>query len=100
MRLGISYESSAGQQMIHMKYQSLILHNKAKNLSLIPINATSVELSVFWPSDTENQINELSFFLIPYHYPLKRGLRRLPVFAAMLHNVNFKHGTRNKNMKT
>ena len=28
---------------------------------VIPINDTSFELSVFWPSDTENRINELSF---------------------------------------
>ena len=29
-----------------------------------------------------------------YHYPLKRGKRRLPVFAATLRMVIFKHGTR------
>ena len=33
-------------------------------------------------------------FLIPYHYPLKRDLRQLPVFVATLCIVNFKHGTR------
>ena len=27
----------------------------------IPINDTAFELSVFWPSDTESQINELRF---------------------------------------
>ena len=27
----------------------------------IPINDTSFELSVFWPSNTESQINELRF---------------------------------------
>ena len=27
----------------------------------IPINDTTLELSVFWPSDTESQINELNF---------------------------------------
>ena len=27
----------------------------------IPINDTSFELPVFWPSDTESQINELRF---------------------------------------
>ena len=27
----------------------------------IPIHDTSFELSVFWPSDTESQINELRF---------------------------------------
>ena len=39
-------------------------------------------------------------FLIPYHYPFKRGLRRLPVFAATLHKVNVKHGTRDGKMLT
>ena len=33
-------------------------------------------------------------FLIPYHYPLKRGYHQLPVFTAMLCKVNFKPGTR------
>ena len=27
----------------------------------MPINDTTLELSVFWPSDTESQINELRF---------------------------------------
>ena len=27
----------------------------------IPINDTTLELSVFWPSDTESRINELRF---------------------------------------
>ena len=27
----------------------------------IPINDTTFELSVFWPSDTESRINELRF---------------------------------------
>ena len=27
----------------------------------MPINDTSFELTVFWPSDTESQINELRF---------------------------------------
>ena len=30
-------------------------------LYYIPINDTSFEPSVFWPSDTESQINELRF---------------------------------------
>ena len=38
----------------------------------IPITDTALELSVFWPSDTESRINELRF-LNSYHYPLKRG---------------------------
>ena len=28
----------------------------------IPINDTSFELSIFWPSDTESQINETEVF--------------------------------------
>ena len=31
------------------------------NVYYIPINDTSFELSVFWTSDTESQINELRF---------------------------------------
>ena len=31
------------------------------NVYYIPINDTTLELSVFWPSDTENRINELRF---------------------------------------
>ena len=31
------------------------------NFYYIPINDTTLELSVFWPSDTENRINELRF---------------------------------------
>ena len=32
-----------------------------KILYYIPINDTTLELSVFWPSDTESRINELRF---------------------------------------
>ena len=32
-----------------------------KSFFYIPINDTTIELSVFWPSDTESQINELRF---------------------------------------
>ena len=31
------------------------------NIYYIPITDTTLELSVFWPSDTESQINELRF---------------------------------------
>ena len=31
------------------------------SLYYIPITDTTLELSVFWPSDTESQINELRF---------------------------------------
>ena len=30
----------------------------------IPINDTTLELSVFWPSDTESRINELRFTIL------------------------------------
>ena len=33
----------------------------SKNFYYIPINDTTLELSVFWPSDTESRINELRF---------------------------------------
>ena len=32
-----------------------------QNIYYIPINDTSLETSVFWPSDTESRINELRF---------------------------------------
>ena len=59
----------------------------------IPITDTTLELSVFWPSDTESRINELRFSE-SISLSLKRGLRRLPAFAATLRKVNCKHGTR------
>ena len=31
------------------------------NFYYIPINDTTLELSVFWPSDTESKFNELRF---------------------------------------
>ena len=56
----------------------------------IPINDTTLKLSVFWPSDTESRINELRISepIHVYHYPLKRGLRRLPTFAATLRKIS------------
>ena len=51
------------------------------------------ELSVFWPSDTENRINELRFSE-SVSLSFKTRLTLLPVFAATLGKVNFKHGTR------
>ena len=41
-----------------MKVYCLVL---SKKLYYIPINDTTLELSVFWPSDTESRINELRF---------------------------------------
>ena len=37
------------------------LHYAIIGLYYIPITDTTSELSVFWPSDTENRINELRF---------------------------------------
>ena len=55
----------------------------------IPIIDTSLELSFFWLSDTESQTNELRFSdTVSLFY------RLLPGFAATLHKVFFKHGTR------
>ena len=55
----------------------------------IPITDTTLELSVFWPSDTESWINKLRF-----SESISLGYGPLPAFAAMLRNVNCKHGTR------
>ena len=55
----------------------------------IPINYTTFELFVFWPSDTENKLR----FSDSVSLSIKTRLNWLPVFAATLHKVNFKHGT-------
>ena len=39
----------------------LSLHPLDKEFYHIPINDTTFKLSVFWPSDTKNGINELRF---------------------------------------
>ena len=59
----------------------------------IPINDTTLDLPVFWPSDTESGINELRFSE-SISLSFKTRLRWLPAFAAKLRKVNFKHGTR------
>ena len=53
----------------------------------------TLELFVFWPSDTESRINELRFSE-SISLSFKTRLMRLPAFAATLRKVNFKHGTR------
>ena len=40
---------------------NVLLQYAVTDLYYIPINDTSFELSVFWPSDTESWINELRF---------------------------------------
>ena len=56
----------------------------------IPINDTSFELSVFWPSDTESQINELRFS-DSISLSFKRRLKSVTCFMATLRKINFKH---------
>ena len=51
---------SDGQKTDSSKVVSYIGINN-KNIYYIPITDTTLELSVFWPSDTESRINELRF---------------------------------------
>ena len=41
--------------------QTIIYRPPDKSVYYIPINDTTLELSVFWLSDTESRINELRF---------------------------------------
>ena len=59
----------------------------------IPINDATLELSVFWPSDTESRINELRFSE-SISISFKTRLRLVTCFAATLRKINCKHGTR------
>ena len=59
----------------------------------IPINDTTLKLSVFWPSDTESRINELRFS-DSVSLSFKTRLTSVTCFCATLHKVNLKHGTR------
>ena len=43
------------------RYLADILNNNTTYLYYIPMNDTTLELSVFWPSDTESWINKLRF---------------------------------------
>ena len=58
-----------------------------------PINDTMFELSAFEPSHTESHINEIRFsdFI---SLSFKTRLTWVTCFAARLHQINFKHGTR------
>ena len=53
----------------------------------LPMNDPTFELSVFWPSDTESQINELRFSE-SISLSFKTRLTRLTAFAATLRQVN------------
>ena len=59
----------------------------------IPMNDTTLELSVFWPSDTESRINELRFSEC-ISLSFKTRLTSVTCFSATLRKVNFKHGTK------
>ena len=59
----------------------------------IPINDTALELSVFWPSDTESRVNELRFSESISLSFITR-LTSVTCFATTLRRVFFKHGTR------
>ena len=48
--MGLKESNQTKQTFIEENYKILLI---------IPINDASVELSVFWPSDTERWINEL-----------------------------------------
>ena len=56
----------------------------------IPINDASLELSVFWPSDTESRINDLRFS-DSVSQSFKTRLTSVTCFTATLRKVNFKH---------
>ena len=47
--------------MLDKKILILIILGVYDFFYYIPINGTTLELSVFWPSDTESWINELRF---------------------------------------
>ena len=59
----------------------------------IPINDTTFELSVFWPSDTESHTNKLRFS-DSISLSFKMRLMSVTFFGEALCIVNFKHGTR------
>ena len=54
----------------------------------IPINGTSVDLSVFWLIDTESRINELRFS-DSISLSFKTRLTSVSCFAVTLRKVNF-----------
>ena len=61
----------------------------------IPINDTTFELSVFWPSDTESRINQLRLS-DPISLSFKTRLTLVTYFVATLGKINFKYGTRDE----
>ena len=75
----------------------LVINLKDVNLLFyiyyIPINDTTLELSVFWPSDTESRINKLRFSE-SISLSFKTRLPSVTCFLRRCRRVNFKHGTR------
>ena len=61
----------------------------------IPINDTTLELSAFWPSDTESLIKELRCSE-SISLSFKTRLTSVTCSEVRLHKVNFKHGTRDR----
>ena len=60
---------TCSSESIHVK---MLMQHMLSFFYYIPINDTTFKLSVFWPSDTENRINELRFY-VPYLYPIKQS---------------------------
>ena len=60
---------------------------------------TTLELSVFWPSDTESRINELRFSE-SISLSFKTRLTSVTCSSATLRKVNCKHGPATENMLT
>ena len=52
---------AAGTTHIAFTLSSLLEYQVVSLINYKPINDTTFELSVFWPSDTESRINELRF---------------------------------------
>ena len=63
---------------------------------LYNVNDTSAELSVFWQSDIESQINKLRFSgSLSLSFKMRlTSVTCKALFAEMLHKVDFKLGTR------
>ena len=69
--------------------------SSAKLIYYIPINDTTFELPVFWPSNIESRINELRFS-DSISLSFKTRLTSVTCLAATLCQVNLKHGTRER----
>ena len=70
-----------------------VLTMSSKITYYIPITDTTLELSVFWPSDIESRINELRFSE-SISLSFKTRLTSVTCFCGDVTLVNCKHGTR------